>query len=271
MKMKRYVRVLTIAGSDTAGGAGQHADLKTFSALGCYGMTALTCIVNEDTLEVKGIYEIPADFVKAQIESVLSDIGVDAMKTGMLNSAPVVKAVAEAVRPYGVRNFVVDPVMVASGGAKLLQDDAVSALEELLIPQARLITPNHREGEVLLGAEIGEKDFAEAAVALSRKYGGVSVMLKAGHFGGPLLTDWFYNAEDGTLLELPSPKVHTPNDNGTGCTLSAAITASLAKGLPLTEAVKAGKDYVARAIVSGARYRLGAGRGPVNHLFANDL
>lgn len=266
MQKKQYCRALTIAGSDTTGGAGLEADLKSFSALGCYGMAAITTIVDESTVRINGIYDLPANFVASQVNSILGDIGADAVKTGMLSNTEIIEAVAGVLTTFAIKNLVIDPVMVSTEGHKLLKDSAIEAMKGIL-PMARIITPNHREGEVLLGRKIAEADFGDAARELSREYGGVSVMLKAGHFENPILTDYFYNAENQTLTTLPSPKVHTDNNNGTGCTLSSAITAKLACGIPLAKAVEEAKEYVAGAIISGAAYRLGAGRGPVNHFW----
>ncbi|MDR0712648.1 MAG: bifunctional hydroxymethylpyrimidine kinase/phosphomethylpyrimidine kinase [Bacteroidales bacterium] len=262
----QYRRVLTVAGSDPSGGAGIQADLKTVSACGCYGMSAITAIVDEDTAGVYGVYPVPEAFVCGQIRSVLDDIGADAIKIGMLYSSSLIVAVWKCLAAYSPRNIVLDPVMVSTSGNKLLQMDAVQTLKEKLIPAARIITPNFPEAAVLLGSEIKETDFIRAAKELSCNRR-VSVLLKAGHLRGDTLTDIFYNAEEDAIVELASRRINTCNTHGTGCTLSSAIAAFLAHRLPLTEAVRQGKNYVYQAIETGAAYKTGKGHGPVHHFF----
>lgn len=266
---RRYNRALTIAGSDPSGGAGLQADLKTFSALGVYGSTAVVAVVDENTVGVYGVHPIPEEFVAGQIRSVLGDVGADAVKIGMLHSSSLVRTVLSALREFPeVRNIVVDPVMVATSGDALLEAEAVATLRDELVPYSRVITPNLPEASMLLGETISYADqFEDAARELSRLSGGrVSVMLKAGHLeGADVLVDIFYNAESDKILRLPSPKVETVNTHGTGCTLSSAIAAYLAKGAALDEAVTWAKKYIGEAVAAGSCYEIGHGHGPVHH------
>lgn len=265
----KYNRALTIAGSDPSGGAGMQADLKTFSALGVYGSTAIVAIVDENTQGVYGVHPVPVPFVIGQIRSVLGDVGADAVKIGMLHSPELIMAVKSTLMEYpDVRDIVLDPVMVATSGDPLLLPEAVDTLKNELIPYSRVITPNLPEASILLGCTIDHQDqLADAARDLAGVCG-VSVMLKAGHLTDDTLVDIFYNRETDELVSLASPKVDTVNTHGTGCTLSSAIAAYLAKGASLSEAVKRGKDYLSQAIMAGAAYKIGHGHGPVNHLFA---
>lgn len=265
--MKKYARALSIAGSDPSGGAGIQADLKTFSALRCFGMTALTAVVDENTVGVTGVHPVPVPFVSGQIRSCLDDIGADAVKIGMLHSSELIEAVCETLLRYDIKNIVLDPVMVATSGDPLLQDDAVKTLQNVLIPHVRVITPNIPEAEILLGSKITSQDMLpEAARALS---GGrrVSVMLKAGHLSDGTVADVFYNAETDRTSVLCSQRVDTRNTHGTGCTLSSAFAAFLARGYQLDDAAKAAKDYIAAAIKAGADYQIGNGHGPVHHFW----
>lgn len=264
---KKYYRVLTIAGSDSGGGAGIQADIKAISANGCYAASAITAVTVQNTLGVQAVHPVPLEVLDGQIEAVLSDIGADAVKIGMLHSPEVVKIVADKIRKYAVRNVVLDPVMVSTSGHRLIEEPAVEVIKELLLPLARVVTPNVPEAEILIGRAIsGECDFEAVALELADTYG-VSVMLKAGHLTDDMLTDYFYNAEDKTLTLMPSKRVKTENTHGTGCTLSSAFAAALARGEELTAAAKSAKDYIAQAIIAGAEYELGHGHGPVNHFF----
>lgn len=269
--MKKYTTALTIAGSDPSGGAGLQADLKTFSALGVYGSTAIVAIVDENTQGVYGVHPVPENFVAGQIRSVISDIGVDAVKIGMLHSSSLIRTVLSTLQEYpDVRRIVLDPVMVATSGDPLLQPEAIATLRDELIPYARVITPNLPEASLLLGETVDHQDQLEdAARALSRLNDShVSVMLKAGHLENNNLIDIFYNAETDTSLRLASPRVNTVNTHGTGCTLSSAIAAYLAKGAPLDTAARLAKDYISAAILAGAPYSIGHGHGPVHHFHA---
>lgn len=262
---KSYKRALTIAGSDPSGGAGIQADLKTFAACGCFGMSAVVAVVDENTVGVTGVHPIPVDFVVGQIRSVLDDIGADAVKIGMLHSSELIRAVRQTLAGYALRNVVLDPVMVATSGDPLLQQEAIATLREELVPFVRVITPNIPEAEILLGRKIGsQEELPDAARELSCG-GRVSVLLKAGHLHDRELVDIFYNAEEQHLLELRSLRIDTPNTHGTGCTLSSALAAFLARGLALDEAVRAAKEYIDAAIVAGSEYAIGHGHGPVHH------
>ena len=266
--MKSYRRCLSIAGSDPSGGAGLQADLKTFSALGCYGMTAVVAVVDENTVGVTGVHPVPVDFVTGQIRSCLDDIGADAIKIGMLHSAELILAVRDTLRAYPIRNIVLDPVMVATSGDPLLREDAIATLRDELVPFARVITPNIPEAEILLGRKLSSnEELPEAARQLSqgRK---VSVFLKAGHLDTDTLTDILYDAETDTIHYMESPKITTVNTHGTGCTLSSAIASYLALGHNLPEACRLAKDYISAAILAGAEYTIGHGHGPVNHFHA---
>lgn len=261
----KYNRVLTIAGSDPSGGAGIQADLKTMSACGCFGTSAITAVVDENTVGVYGVHPIPVDFVTGQIKSVLDDIGADAIKIGMLHSSELIRAIRKTLETYAIKNIVIDPVMVATSGDKLLLDEAISTLQEELIPMARVITPNIPEAEILCGQKITRQSDLPKVVKSLSVNGQVSVLLKAGHLTEDVLTDVFYNAEKDELLELKSSRVKTQNTHGTGCTFSSAVASFLAKRMELNDAVWSAKDYINRAIVEGAGYEIGKGHGPVHH------
>lgn len=265
--MKKYNRVLTIAGSDSGGGAGIQADIKAISAMGCYAASAITAITVQNTLGVQAVHPVPLDILEGQIDAVLSDIGADAIKIGMLHSAEVVNLVAEKIEQYGIRNVVLDPVMVSTSGHRLIEEDAVEVIKSRLMPLARVITPNLPEAEILAETRItGKGQFDGIARRLSDN-GKVSVLLKAGHLEEDTLVDYFYNAEDGTMTLLPSKRVNTRNTHGTGCTLSSAFAAALARGEDLTAAAASAKAYIEQAIISGAEYEIGGGHGPVNHFW----
>ncbi len=265
--MKKYNRVLTIAGSDSGGGAGIQADIKAISAMGCYAASAITAITVQNTLGVQAVHPVPLDILRGQIDAVLSDIGADAIKIGMLHSAEVVILVAEMIEKYQIRNVVLDPVMVSTSGHRLIEPDAVEVIKDRLMPLARVITPNVPEAEILADCKIdGEDNFDDIARKLSGN-GNVSVLLKAGHLSGDLLVDYFYNAEADTMTKLPSKRLQTRNTHGTGCTLSSAFAAALARGEDLTEAAASAKKYIEQAIISGAEYEIGGGYGPVDHFF----
>lgn len=264
---KSYFRVLTIAGSDSGGGAGIQADIKTISAMGCYASSVITAVTVQNTLGVQAVHPIPLDILEGQIDAILSDIGADAIKIGMLHSTKVVNLVAEMIEKYGIRNVVLDPVMVSTSGHKLIEDDAIESIKNRLIPLSRVITPNIPEAEILSGCKISsDQDFEQIAKKLSFNKS-VSVLLKAGHLDNDCLVDYFYNIEDNTITLLPSKRVKTRNTHGTGCTLSSACASALARGEDLTAASKSAKKYIEQAIVSGAEYEIGHGHGPVNHGF----
>lgn len=267
--MKTYARVLTIAGSDSGGGAGIQADIKAISATGGYAASAITAVTVQNTLGVRDVHNVPVDIVKGQISAVLEDIGADAVKIGMLSSAELVRAVGETLLRFGIGNIVLDPVMIATSGDRLIDEDAVQVLAGELAPNARVITPNIPEAEVLSGLRIRcTNDLPEAARALSVSLSSVrkvSVLMKSGHLEDSETVDYFYNAEDDRLIELRAPRVESRNTHGTGCTLSSAFASYLAQGFGLDEAARMAKQYISRAIALGADYAIGRGHGPVNH------
>jgi hydroxymethylpyrimidine/phosphomethylpyrimidine kinase len=253
-------RALTIAGSDSGGGAGIQADLKVFMALGCHGMSALTALTAQNTVEVSGIHPVPPDFVVAQIDAVATDIGVDGAKTGMLATAAIAEAVADAVRAHGLDRLVVDPVFVAKSRDRLLAADAVDALRDRILPLAAVITPNLYEAGGLLDRDVATlEDMKEAARAL-HDLGPRSVLVKGGHLAGDRAVDVYYDG--GELEEIDGPRYETDDTHGTGCALSAAIAARLAHGDDQLDAVVFAKHFVAGAIRRGLR--IGKGFGPVN-------
>ena len=260
-------KVLTIAGSDSGGGAGIQADIKSISANGCFAASAITAITAQNTLGINAVEGLSIDIIEGQIDAVLSDIGADSIKIGMLHSAEVVQCVGRMLRKYGITNVVLDPVMVSTSGHKLIEDSAIEVLKSELMPMARVITPNIPEAEILLGEAISKQDdLPSAARRLAEKYR-VSVLLKAGHLINDELIDIFYNYETSEVLELSARRVDTRNTHGTGCTLSSAFAAQLAKGLPLTEAARAAKHYINQAIIHGANREIGHGHGPVAHFY----
>ena len=269
--MKTYPRVLTIAGSDSGGGAGIQADIKTISATGSYAASAITAVTVQNTLGVEAVHPVPEDVIAAQIDCVLSDIGADAIKIGMLHSAEVVLCVRDALLRAlesgcpGAGNIVLDPVMVATSGHRLIEESAIRVLSEELLPMARVITPNIPEAEILAGVKISSQaDLPDVARKLS--FGGrVSVLMKAGHLSVERMVDYLYNAEDDSITPLPGVRIQTPNTHGTGCTLSSALASFLAQGLPLVDAARAATAYIHSAIESGAEYTIGHGHGPVDH------
>lgn len=265
---KTYTRVLTIAGSDSGGGAGIQADLKTFSALGCYGMSVITALTAQNTIAVTGIQDVAPEFVALQIDAVLEDIGVDAVKIGMLSSPEIITVVAERLRYHNVNTVVLDPVMVAKSGDKLLRDEAIETLKTQLLPLATVITPNLPEAEVLTGRPI-ESNAALQEAAFSLVEQGPAVLIKGGHFTGERSDDGLaLNTPQGPeLVWLHGTRIMSKNTHGTGCTLSSAIAAYLAKGLMVKDAVQAAKTYIGQAIAAGADYQLGQGHGPVKHFY----
>jgi len=264
---KQYCKVLTIAGSDSSGGAGIQADLKTFSANGCYGMSVITALTAQNTRGVFGIHAIPPNFVVQQIEAVFTDIGADAVKIGMLYSAELIAAVAEALKKYGARKIVLDPVMVAQSGDKLLQDDAVDAIKVHLMPLADVVTPNMPEASVLTGHSLKNwKDTERAAETLAR-HGSRSILIKGGHGAENKSIDLLFLVRENRFIRLEAERIETRNNHGTGCTLSSAIAAYLAIGNDIEAAVQKAKTYMNGAIASGAEYQIGHGHGPVHHFF----
>jgi hydroxymethylpyrimidine/phosphomethylpyrimidine kinase len=230
-------------------------------------MSAITAVVDENTVGVTGVHPVPVDFVQGQIRSVLDDVGADAVKIGMLHSAELIRAVKETLEQYGIRNIVIDPVMVATSGDALLEEEAVTTLRDDLIPMARVITPNIPEAEVLLNREIRSQADLLAVVRDLSCDGAVSVLLKAGHLNSDEVSDVFFNAETDEVLQFSGKRIDTVNTHGTGCTLSSALASFLAQGLSLNDAVAQAKDYIYGAIKAGAHYKIGKGHGPVHHFF----
>jgi hydroxymethylpyrimidine/phosphomethylpyrimidine kinase len=261
--MTQLPRVLVVAGSDSGGGAGIQADIKTLSALGAYAMTAITAITVQNTMGVTDVHGIPPSIVAAQIRACLDDIGADAVKLGMLHSVPLIKAVADALANYPGIPIIADPVMVAKGGATLLQSDAVGALSELMLPMAALITPNTEEAGVLLGEEVTDRASAvEAAERLAAKYD-TAILLKGGHLNGPGVEN-FLQHPGGSIEWFVSPRLDTRHTHGTGCTLASAIAGGIAFGLTTSQAIEHACNYVHAAIANAPGF--GEGHGPVDHL-----
>jgi hydroxymethylpyrimidine/phosphomethylpyrimidine kinase len=259
----RRPRALTVAGSDSGGGAGIQADLKTFAAFGVYGASAITAITAQNTIGVRAIHDVPAAVVAAQIDAVLDDIGADAVKTGMLSNREVIEAVADRLRDHAVSALVVDPVMVAKSGDRLLREDAVGALRELLLPLAAVVTPNAPEATVLSGLDVVDAASAREAARRIHALGPALVVVKGGHLEGETSDDLVF---DGLTFEvLSGRRVATRHTHGTGCTFSAAIAACLARGLAPLEAVREARAYLQGAIEHAEP--LGGGNGPVDHLW----
>ncbi|MCE5215420.1 bifunctional hydroxymethylpyrimidine kinase/phosphomethylpyrimidine kinase [bacterium] len=256
---------LTIAGSDSGGGAGIQADLKTFTVLGVYGMSAITAITVQNTEEVRWSQALSPDLVTAQIDAVMDDIGCDAAKTGMLVDAPIVSAVADRVRLYGIANLVVDPVMIAKSGDALLQASAREAVLKELLPLARVVTPNLHEAAALTGLEVEDLTGMREAARRIAQHGPEAVIVKGGHLDDRPL-DLVYLRDTGEEVLLEGQRFDTKNTHGTGCTFSAAIAAGLASGLALIEAIKRAKEFISLAIENGLE--LGHGHGPTGHIEA---
>jgi hydroxymethylpyrimidine/phosphomethylpyrimidine kinase len=258
-------RILIIAGSDSGGGAGIQADIKTVAAFGGYGMTAITALTAQNTQGVSGIHPVPAAFVAQQMRTVLSDIGAEAMKTGMLLNAEIIEAVAEVLSSSsaggGEIPLILDPVMVAKGGAALLEPAAIAALRSHLIPRATLLTPNLPEASLLIGQPIETRDDMEAAIPALRALGSAAVLLKGGHLTGDTVTDMLITAAE--IHRFSSPRIISCNTHGTGCTLASAMATLVGKGVPLPEAVAEARAYVARAMEAAPGF--GQGHGPLWH------
>ena len=259
-----YPRVLSIAGSDSGGGAGIQADLKTFAALGCYGMTAITALTAQNTQGVRAIHGVPPDMLRQQIDAVVEDIGLHAVKIGMLHAPEIVHTVAEAIDRHALVNVVLDPVMVATSGAVLIENPAIAALVRELFPRADLVTPNLDEAALLVGRPLNDERDMEAAAHDLLAMGARAVLLKGGHLRGEVVSDLLL-LPGGALTWMRAPRIHSANTHGTGCTLSSAIAAHLALGASLAEAVQAARAFVRAALEAGAKVRTGAGSGPLNH------
>lgn len=260
MTNQRVIKALTVAGSDSGGGAGIQADLKTFAALGVYGTSVVTAVTAQNTIEVAAIAEVPEEVVIAQIDTVIHDIGADAVKTGMLSSVPIIQNVADRLEAWGIPHLVVDPVMVSKGGVALLQDNATEALKKDLLPFATVITPNIAEAEVLANRQIASPAHAQEAAKAIAALGPKTVIIKGGHLPGSP-TDLVYH--DGHFIPYEGTRVDTKNTHGTGCTFSAAITAFLAYGFETLEAIRLAKSYIQNALEHSVS--IGEGHSPVAH------
>lgn len=265
--MYRYPTALTIAGSDSGGGAGIQADIKTFSALGVYGASVITSVTAQNTTGVRGIQAISPEILKGQLDAVFEDLTIDAVKIGMLHNKTAAALVVETIDRYAPTYIILDPVMISTSGNKLLQDDAIDIIVRELFHRSTLVTPNIDEAEYLSGIKIfSEKDMERAADKLL-SLGCRAVLMKGGHLKGKDMTDILYVSGESPL-RLSAETIETTNGHGTGCTLSSAIAAYLALGKQLPDAVSAAKDYITNAIQSGKDVKTGHGHGPLNHFFA---
>jgi hydroxymethylpyrimidine/phosphomethylpyrimidine kinase len=265
--MKSYKKVLSIAGSDSGGGAGIQADIKAISACGAYAMTAQTAITVQNTLGVSGIHSIPLNIIRDQIRVVLDDLGADAVKIGMLADAETVYTVAETLKQYDIKKIVLDPVMVATSGDRLATEETADALKLHLIPISMIVTPNIPEAEILSGIEIKDDSVYFSAAAKILKLGVNSVLIKGGHLDSNSLVDSLFIKNQIEPIQIRNQKIKTNNTHGTGCTLSSAIAAFLARDYDLPQAVKLGVEYVYNSIKFGAEYTTGKGNGPVAHFY----
>jgi hydroxymethylpyrimidine/phosphomethylpyrimidine kinase len=263
----RYPRVLSIAGSDSGGGAGIQADLKTFAALGCYGMTAITALTAQNTVGVRSIHAVPLEILTDQLDAVIEDIGVDAVKIGMLHSAETVRTVAAALKRHQLQKVVLDPVMIATSGAKLIDDAAIDVLVRELFPLAAVVTPNLDEAALLVKQPLRNEADMEAAARQLIDRGANAVLVKGGHLAGETVSDLLL-ARGAAPLWMRAPRIASDNTHGTGCTLSSAIAAHLALDAELPQAVQRAREFVRAALTAGARVRTGAGSGPLNHGYA---
>lgn len=263
----QYPRVLSIAGSDSGGGAGIQADLKTIAALGCYGMTAITALTAQNTMGVRAIHGVPPQMLRDQIDAVVEDIGVHAVKIGMLHAPEIVHTVAEAIDRHGLQHVVLDPVMVATSGAVLIDNPAIAALVQALFGRSVLVTPNLDEAALLVGRTLSSEQDMEAAARELLAKGAHAVLLKGGHLAGEVVSDLLVTREGLSHL-MRAARIHSANTHGTGCTLSSAIASYLALGYTLVDAVEAARSYVRAALQAGAGAKTGAGSGPLNHSHA---
>ncbi|WP_081986960.1 bifunctional hydroxymethylpyrimidine kinase/phosphomethylpyrimidine kinase [Planococcus sp. CAU13] len=261
--MAAIKQVLTIAGSDSGGGAGIQADIKTFQELGVFGTSAITAVTAQNTCGVHGVYPMPAGAVKAQIDAIGSDFDIVAVKTGMLFDAEIIAETAAGIEKHNWQNLVVDPVMIAKGGATLLQKEALEAMRKLLLPLAAVITPNIPEAEMLSGLEIHNSADRKKAAEQILAFGAKAVVIKGGHADNPLIAEDYCLDQNGESFVLRSARIHTQQTHGTGCTFSAVLTAELAKDQPLQDAVKTAKRFIQAALTH--QLHIGAGHGPTNH------
>lgn len=262
MDMIGVKRAMTIAGSDSGGGAGIQADLKTFAALGVYGTSVITAVTAQNTLKVTGIQELSTDIIASQIDAVMEDIGANAAKTGMLSSPDIIDVVACKIEAHSIPNLVVDPVMVAKSGDRLLREDAIQSLRDRLLPISTVVTPNIPEAEMLVGYSIESMDDIHKAAKEIASMGASNVVIKGGHLSGPAVDLLYY---DGLTREFAQPRLETENTHGTGCTFASAIAAYLAQDRSVEQAVYHAKEYVTEAIK--AAYPVGSGHGPVHHFY----
>ncbi|MCD8165521.1 MAG: bifunctional hydroxymethylpyrimidine kinase/phosphomethylpyrimidine kinase [Bacteroides sp.] len=264
--MKRYPVVLSIAGSDSSGGAGIQADLKAISALGAYSATAITAITVQNTLGVRAIHPVPPEYVKGQIEAVMDDLSPDAVKIGMINDIEIVRVIAQALKKYQPAHVVFDPVMISTSGSKLINDDAIAVLTSELMPLTDLITPNLDEAEVLTGKKITNLDEMKAAARSLLNYGSKWVLVKGGHLQGEIIYD-VLQAQEGDPVIFTGDHIESKNVHGTGCTLSSSIATFLALGDSMPKAVEQAKAYITGAIRHGKDVKVGHGNGPLNHFW----
>ncbi len=269
MKKNKYTRVLTIAGSDCSGGAGIQADIKTFAAHRCYGMSVITALTAQNTIGVTSIQPLSPSFVLEQLKSTLDDIGVDAIKIGMLHDADIIEMLSPTLKRVQCP-IVLDPVMIAKGGQTLLHDHAMEALQKKLFPIATLLTPNLPEAELLTGMDIKSRQSMKKAAIQFELMGVRCVLIKGGHAKENNCYDLLYQACQKQFYGFESERINTTNTHGTGCTLSAAIACGLAKRIPITQAVRDAKNYLYGAINQGQHYQCGQGHGPVNHHYIGD-
>lgn len=262
---KQYYRAMTIAGSDSGGGAGIQADLKTFSALGCYGSSVITALTAQNTQGVVSVHDVKGSFIKQQFLAVMDDIGTDVIKLGMLHRSGVIEVITQCLRDYPSLPIVIDPVMVATSGDVLLEPEALALLIDELLPLATLITPNVLEAELILKCEIPDHDTAQKAAENLAHQFRCNVLIKGGHLSGRKITDIFYDIDDDKFHFDHRERINTVNTHGTGCTLSSAYAAHLALGHSAVEAFKLSSEYIHQAVSYGRLYKIGHGHGPVHH------
>lgn len=263
-------KVLTIAGSDSGGGAGIQADLKAFAARGVFGMTAVTALTAQNTIGVQGVFEISAEFVGAQIDAVMNDMGADAWKTGMLSNTEIITKLVQKVKEYQIENLIVDPVMVARSGDSLLHKSAQTALIEDLLPISLVLTPNHYEAEVITGNSIKNLEDAKTAAEIIYDMGVSNVIVKGGHIPGvEEAVDILFDGEK--MTEISAPRIDTNNTHGTGCTYASSIAAEIAKGNDVLTAVRTAKQYLTTLLDSARDLRIGRGNGPLDHFLGREV
>ena len=263
----KYITTLTIAGSDPSSGAGIQADLKTFSALGCYGLTVITALTAQNTQGVKGIHEIPAKFVELQLKTLFSDIHIDAVKIGMIFSKECIQTVVNQLKQFAPKYVILDPVMTAQGGCHLIKKDSLDCLRSDLFPLSDIVTPNIPEAMAITGQSIDSVDDMKTAARSIANYGCKTVLIKGGHLKGTACIDILYFPKHDRFILFESKKIESSHTHGTGCTLSSAIAAYVAKGNSIEQAVMLSKQFIEKAIQSGKYYSLGKGNGPLNHFF----